>query len=134
MRVLVQRMRQHPRPDGPRGFHTIGFTQGWQTSAVTGTIRKAFWHALRCRRNLVMVSVEVRQCFDHIDVRRGDVARELNLLRDRARIADADWTQVESTHQHFSTNFSSTISHQLLNSGTRSAQVTSSGATATIMR
>ena len=70
MRVLVERMRQHPRPDVPRRFHTIGVTQGWQTSAVPDTIRKAFWHARRFRRKLVMVRMDIRQCFDHMDVRR----------------------------------------------------------------
>ena len=45
VRILVERMRQYPGPDVPRRFHTIGCTQGWQTSAVTGTFREAFWHA-----------------------------------------------------------------------------------------
>ena len=34
MRVLVERMRQHPRPDVHRRFHTVGATQSWQTSTV----------------------------------------------------------------------------------------------------
>ena len=50
MRVLVERMIQHPRPDVPRRVHTFGFTQGWQTSAVIGTIRDTFWCARRFRR------------------------------------------------------------------------------------
>ena len=114
MRVLLERMRQHPRPDVPRRFHTIRFTQGWQTSAVIGTMREGFWHALRFRRNVAMVIMDIRQCFDHMDVRRviaapqprhlprwlvRGVARELCLLRARQSTHRRHGlkTQVEST-------------------------------------
>ena len=105
VRILVERMRQYPRPDVPRRFHTMCFTQGWQTSAVTGTDREAFWHAQRFRRSLVMVSMDIRQCFDHMDIRRvvtalqsrhlprwlvRGFARELCHLKAKARIADAE--------------------------------------------
>ena len=51
VRILVERMRKHPRPQVANRFHTIGNTLGWQTGAVSGTIREAFWHAQRFRRN-----------------------------------------------------------------------------------
>ena len=43
VRILVERMRKQPRPRVANRFHTIGYTRGWQTSAVSGTIREAFW-------------------------------------------------------------------------------------------
>ena len=107
VRILVESMRKHPRPQVANRFHTIGYTLSWQTSAVSGTIREAFWHAQRFRRDLVMVSMDIRQCFDHMDNRRviralqerqlprwlvRGYAREVCPLKARARIADADWT------------------------------------------
>ena len=41
VRILVERMRKHPRPQVANRFHTLGYTLGWQTSAVSGTIREA---------------------------------------------------------------------------------------------
>ena len=86
--------------------HRIGFTQGWQTSAVIGTVKEAFWHARRWRCNVVMVSMDIHQCFDHMDARgvvaavqarqsprwlvRG-VARDLYLLNSTTRTPDAEW-------------------------------------------
>ena len=95
-----------PPTAGGNRFRTIGHTLGWQTSAVSGTIREAFWHAQRFRRDLVMVSMDIRQCFDHMDNRRvvralqerhlprwlvRGLARELYHLTASARIADGDW-------------------------------------------
>ena len=101
MRVLVENMRQHPVLTCPdRSTRSV-------SRQVGGTTREAFWHARPSRRNLVMVSMDIRQFFDHMDVRRviaalqarhfprwlvRDVARDLCFLRARARIADADWT------------------------------------------
>ena len=107
MCVLVGRVRQHPRPDVHRGVQTVGFTQGWQTSAVISTVKGAFWHVRRCRCNVVRVSMDIHQCFDHMDTRRFSaalqarhlrrwlvrgVARELCLLKATARTSDAGWT------------------------------------------
>ena len=58
-----------PPTAGGNRFRTIGHTLGWQTSAVSGTIREAFWQTQRFRRDLVMVSMDIRQCFDHMDNR-----------------------------------------------------------------
>ena len=49
--------------------NTTHHTRHTTHRAVTG-IREAFWHALRFRRSLVMVSMDIRQCFDHMDIRR----------------------------------------------------------------
>ena len=152
MRVFVERMRQHPRSGVHRRVHKIGFTQGWQTSAVIGTVKEVFWHARRWRCNVVMVSMDIHQCLDHMDARgvvaavqarqsprwlvRG-VARELCLLKATARIPDGSgpWNLTAAraengvvlSHQLYSTSSSSTISLPLLSSGTRIGQVTGGG-------
>ena len=130
MRVLLERMRQHPWPEVHRRFRTICCTH-WQTSAVIGTVREAFWHPRRFRRNLVMVSMDIRQCFDHMDTCRvvaalqaiqlprwlvTGVARELCHLKAIARKAHVEWTpefgyakkgkRVMLTHWHYSTSSS----------------------------
>ena len=159
VRILVERMRKHPRPQVANRFHTIGYTLGWQTSAVSGTVREAFWHAQRFCRNLVMVSMDIRHCFDHMDIRRvvtalqsrhlprwfvRGFARELRHLKAKARIAVADWTQDFDFSKGGKTggvdtlallkNSCSTTSQHSRNGGTRQKRGSLSAVTATTKR
>ena len=70
VRILVERMRKATQTADSQQIPHNRPHVGWQTSAVSGTIREAFWLAQRFRRDLVMVSMDVRQCFDHVDNRR----------------------------------------------------------------